>query len=205
MKVVCPRCGQGWVTEQVVDETGDRWWVCEECDAVWHVLEPVRSPGFETLSNLLALQGLRPEGVHLREPRPSDPDPTAGLDGAFERSHDPDPAVRADAVDALAPAVLASGAGPRLVELLDDPDPQVAAAAAAGLARYGDEASLHAVAARVGEADAPTRAAVVAAVGAVAARYLFTAHRLLLLLDEGGPWPADLEQVVRDAVAAHTG
>ncbi len=45
VKVVCPRCEQGWVTDQVVVETGDRWRVCEECDAVWHVLAPVRAPG----------------------------------------------------------------------------------------------------------------------------------------------------------------
>lgn len=205
VKVVCPRCGQGWVTEQVVVETGDRWWVCEECDAVWHVLEPVRAPGFETLSNLLALRGLTSSGVELREPRPSDPDPVAGLDEAFERSHAPDPAARVEGVVALAPAVLTSGAGPRLAELLNDPEQQVATAAATGLARYGDESSLQAVAARVRESDGAARAALVQAVGDVAARYVFTAHRLVLLLDAGEDWPADLEQVLRDAVTTHDG
>ncbi len=135
---------------------------------------------------------------------PTDPDPLAGLVDAFERSHDPDPVVRADAAAALTPAALSSEAGPRLMTLLGDPDAQVAAVAAAGLARYGDAACLDAVAARVLEADAPARRAMVRAVADTAARYVFAAHRLVLLLDAGTGWPPDLDQAVRGTIAGTT-
>lgn len=56
-KLLCPVCGQDWVTRAKLRGTQTAFWVCPECESVWLSRESIGADAGEFLGNVLKWHG----------------------------------------------------------------------------------------------------------------------------------------------------
>lgn len=59
MKVACPRCKQGWVCKVRYRQSGEVFFICEECEALWLENQPIATERFADFQTYFQTRGQR--------------------------------------------------------------------------------------------------------------------------------------------------
>jgi transcription elongation factor Elf1 len=65
VKIECPRCNQGWVSDARIKTSGEVIRVCDECEAAWPNGVSVAFDSFTDMSTSLKSKGLLGEWIEL--------------------------------------------------------------------------------------------------------------------------------------------